>query len=314
METLADWFGPLHPPMTHFPIVCSILAVAALAAGWVKKTDWLLKSAGALWVLAFFTAVPSVLLGHLFAHQLGMYAAWSPIPPETVLKGRLRFHAILGTLGLAASLLTLPGAWRLLRPKPSPSVLPLLLGAAAALLFGLAGHEGGEMVYGAEKAAPAASTLRNLDIQKLLDQVVDYRRKFVKMNSRMWNSRTHGRRWVNTYVSREAVEAYKDSDPLPEGSVVVKESFQDGGGKPSTVEGPLYVMVKGGAPAGTPGASNGWLYALRWDRPVPGNPERIQGPVTWLPGDPHLNSCVKCHDHFKGQDYLGGVPDEVANP
>ena len=134
----------------------------------------------------------------------------------------------------------------------------------------------------------------------------------VKMNSRSWNSRTHGHRWVNTYVSKEAVAAYQKSDTIPEGGLVIKESFEDSQGKPSQTPGPLYVMHKG--PLSESPRTGGWQYALLWGNPVPGNPENIQGPVTWLPGERHLNSCVKCHGHFKEVDYLGGVPAGYENP
>ena len=132
------------------------------------------------------------------------------------------------------------------------------------------------------------------------------------MNSREWNSRTHGHRWVNTYVSKEAVKAYQNSDPMPGGAWVVKESFEDAGGKPSAVPGPLYVMRKGKA-SDSP-STGGWQFALQWDKPVAGNPEGIQGPVRWLPGDPHLSTCLKCHSHFRAADFLGGVPEGFTNP
>jgi hypothetical protein len=60
--------------------------------------------------------------------------------------------------------------------------------------------------------------------------------------------------------------------------------------------------------------TGGWRYALTWEKPAPGNPEKVQGPVTWLNGDAHLSSCMKCHGHFKGQDYLGGVPEGDEAP
>ena len=311
METLVDLLGPLHPPMTHFPIVCSILAVTALGWGMVQKKEvWLFKAAGALWIIAFLSAVPSVLLGHLFAHNLGMYPQWSLLPPDNVLKGQLRFHAILGTLGLGLSLLTLRGALCSLRSKPFSPKLQLSLGLAVAVLFGLAGHEGGEMTYGEEKEP--ASTAPVLATGDLLSLVKDYRQSLVKMNSTPWNSRTHGHRWVNTYVSKRSAETYKNSGIMPEGSLVVKESFEDQGGKPSDIPGPLYLMRKGKT-ADSP-QTGGWEYAMTWDKPVTGNPENIQGPVTWRTGDSHLNSCMKCHSHFKSGDYLGGVPDEVLAP
>jgi hypothetical protein len=92
---------------------------------------------------------------------------------------------------------------------------------------------------------------------------------------------------------------------------VVKESFEDREGGPSTVSGPLYVMEKGPI-AGSPG-TGGWLYALGWDDPVPGNPEGIGMPVKWLPGEERLLNCARCHDRFRAADYLGGVPEGFEN-
>ncbi|HJT25636.1 MAG TPA: cytochrome P460 family protein [bacterium] len=315
METLAHCFGPLHPPMTHFPIVCSILAVLAFAVGTWKKTDWLLKSASALWILTFLSAVASVVLGHLFSFHLGMITNWSLLPPPEAVKGHLRFHAILGTSATLLSILTFVAAMESFKGKAWPSSWMLALGIVVATLFGVAGHEGGEMVYGGEDenlpASASPVTAAAPTTGDLFSLVQDYRQNLVKVNDRMWNSRTHGHRWVNTYVSKEAVTAYKNSDEMPEGALVVKESFQDEGGKPSQTPGPLYVMRKGKL-SDSP-QTKGWQYAMRWDKPVPGNPEGLQMPVTWLSGDEHLNSCMKCHSHFKSSDYLGGVPADGMN-
>ncbi len=319
MEWLSHLLGPLHPPVTHFPIVCSILAVLAFGIGSFKKAGWLLRSAGALWLLSFISALASVLLGHLFAHHLGMTTDWALLPPEEAMKGHLRFHALIGSLGLVFSLVTLPAAWRLLRDDSVSLWFPLLAGLVVAVLFGVTGHEGGEMTYGEEELpssveTPVTSVAESASVASggLFELLGDYRKNLVKMNSKTWNSRTHGHRWVNTYVSKEAVAAYKNSDTIPEGAWVVKESFEDVNNQPSQTPGPLYVMRKGKL-SDFPRTA-GWQYALSWPNPVPGNPEKIQGPVTWLPGDPHLNSCVKCHSHFKTVDYVGGVPEEFANP
>lgn len=315
METLARWFGPLHPPMTHFPIVCSILAALAFGVGVWKKDDWLLKSASVLWVLTFLSSVASVLLGHLFAHNLGMTADWALIPPPEILKGQLRTHAFWGTLAMLLSIFTLAGARLGAKERPWPAALQLALGLILAVLFGFTGHEGGEMVYGPQEEtpspAPSAVAVPAAGVG-LFSLVADYRQNLVKINVQTWNSRTHGHRWVNTYVSKEGVDAYKNSNPLPEGAFVVKESFEDQDGKVSAVPGPLYVMRKGKV-SDSP-ETGGWKYALRWDKPVEGNPEEIQGPVTWLPGDGNLDSCVRCHDHFKDNDYMGGVPSDAMNP
>ncbi len=328
LDFLVENLGWLHPPSTHFPIVCSILAVLTFAVGhWMKK-DWLLKSASLLWILTFITAIPAVILGHLFAHHLGLITQWSWLPAESALKGQLRFHALLGSLGLIISVATLWGAIRLARGNTVNFPIQLILGLATAVLFGAAGHEGGEMVYGSDEDAPAVvatpvtsvptPTSTNTAAQKtpakqnLMEKAKTSLSGLVKMNTSPWISKTHGGRWVNTYVSKDAVKAYQNSDSLPAGALVVKESFEDDGGKPSTVSGPLYVMQKG--PKGSSPETGDWRYAMEWDKPVTGNPEGITQPVTWLPGDAALNSCVKCHNHFHTVDDMGGVPAEVAAP
>lgn len=318
METLSHWFGPLHPPVTHFPVACSFLALAAYLFGRLRSEEWALRASGALWLIALVGAVGGILTGHLFAHHLVMLTDWGFLPPETAMKGMLREHVLLALTGTLFCAVGSGFAWSLFKgSKPNAWGAGLLLLGSACFLL-LAGHEGGEMVYedagpvaaasdtpAADTAAPAAPA------DSIWEKVKDYRRKLVLMDSSPWNSRTHGHRWVNTYVSEEAAKAYQESDTIPEGALVVKESFQDEEGHPSQVPGPLYVMEKlkkADAPR-----TAGWRYALKWDDPVAGNPENIKMPVTWVAGDAHLNSCVKCHNRFKDTDYLGGIPSGHEN-
>lgn len=300
METLIHLAGSLHPPLVHFSVACPILAVLALGVFLKTRTAWLPEAAAWLWILTFLSALASGLTGHLFSLSLGLEDRLTLIPSGDILNGLLRDHVLWASAATLASFAALAAGVRTLRKRPWPLSFQLVLGLACAVLFGLTGQHGGEMVYGSsEEAARSGAVLGPLD------QASGYREKLVRMNSKTWNSRTHGHRWVNTFVSKEAVAAYRASRSLPEGTVVVKESFEDQRGKPSPVPGPLYVMVKSEGAA----AANGWLYALSWDKPVKGNPEGIQMPVTWLPGNPHLGSCVKCHNHFKRDDFMGGIPD-----
>jgi len=308
-ETLGRFLGSLHPPLVHFAVACPILAFLALVSQIFWKKSWLSQAAAALWILGFLASLAALLTGHLFSIHLGMVSEWSPLPPETAMKGVLRDHALLGTLSTLLSFAALWAAGRTLREKPLPRKLQLTLGFLLAVLFALTGHEGGEMVYESVEPSRATGSAPASDLIRLAG---GYRQNLVKMNSKPWNSRTHGHRWVNTYVSKEAVETYKNSNPLPEGSLVVKESFEDRNGKASDVPGPLYVMQKGKV-SDSP-ETGGWRYALSWENPVLGNVEKISEPVTWLSGDPHLNSCVKCHNHFKAADYVGGVPEGDEAP
>jgi uncharacterized membrane protein len=316
MQAMIDLLGLLHPAVVHFAVACPILALFAVTLQRFWPQPWLSYSAAALWILTIAAALVSGLTGHLLSLHLGFESHLSFIPPDNAEKGQLREHALWGTAAIFFSLLTFWAGVRIFYQKPWNWNTQYFLALMVAFLFGITGHEGGEMVYGIEdspSSSPASTaTLTPIAAETLLDQTVGYSTRLIKMNTRPWLSRTHGNRWVNTYVSKNAVQAYKNSDPLPEGSLVVKESFEGLGGQPSSISGPLYVMRKGKL-SDSP-KTGGWQYALRWDHPVPGNPEKISGPVTWLPGDPALHSCVQCHNHFHAVDEMGGVPSEVAVP
>lgn len=307
--SLLSLLGPLHPPLTHFPIVCSILAVVCLTASWRSPRPWLREAAAWLWVLTFLSGLASGLTGHLFSSHLGFTEGFSLVPSGDVLGGLLRDHVLWAMGGLLASLICLGAARGTLRGKPWPFPVQLGSGLVAAVLFGLAGSHGGEMVYGGGQKVGSVPVEGSQD---LLEAAKDHRTALVKLNARSWVSRTHGKRWVNTYVSKSVVEAYEAGESLPEGSLVVKESFQDQGGKPSRTEGPLYVMRKGKVSRSP--ATGGWEYALMWEKPVPGNPEGLLAPTRALPGDPGLASCIKCHNRFKSTDYLGGIPEDGEKP
>ncbi|HEY5040119.1 MAG TPA: cytochrome P460 family protein, partial [bacterium] len=271
---------------------------------------WLFEATAWLWILTFLSSLAAGITGHLFSMHLGLEPNFTLIPPETVLKGVLQEHVLWAGGAILVSAVALVAAIKTLRQKPWSQGIQLVLGFSLAVLFGITGHEGGQMVFGASET-PMVFTFNSSSSTSLLDQVAHYQRDFVKMNSRMWNSRTHGHRWVNTYVSKDAVLAYKNSNPTPEGALVVKESFENKEGQPSAVYGPLYVMAKG--KVSDSAEIGGWQFALIWDHPASGNPENITHPVKWLPGDAHLASCVKCHNHFKATDYVGGIPEGYEN-
>lgn len=310
MENLIHWLGPLHPAVIHFPIVCSILAFFCLAAKRFWPGEKWSEAAAILWILTFLSALGALFSGHALALEFGIVPQWSWIPPASTLHGQLQEHALWGSGSLLLALIVLIAAVKILKDSPWPHAVNLALGLLLAAAFVVTGHEGGEMVYGFDhEEHPAAVSAGTGD---LFDSLGNFHDNLVKMNSRPWNSRAHGHRWVNTYVSRDAVEAYKQSDPMPLGSLVVKESFEDDNGQPSGILGPLYVMKKG-AVSDSP-RTHGWLYAFKWDKPAPDNPEHLKDAVKWLPGDGHLASCIKCHSHFKDEDYMGGVPDGFENP
>ncbi len=295
----------LHPPLVHFAVACPCLALLAQGGELFSRKPWLAHAAASLWVVGFLSALGALATGPFLALHLGLLSQWTLMPPVAAAHGALRTHALLGLLSGALALLSLPAVFYHARGKPWRLGARLALGIALAASFLLTGREGGEMVYGSDEA-PASPSPVSTPLVDFFSSLGDYHQTLVKMNKTEWVSRTHGGRWVNTFVSREAVEAYQKGDPMPLGAVVVKESYENEGGKPSTVVGPIYGMKKGES-ADSP-QTGGWQYALKWVKPVPGNPEGITLPVTWTGGDAHLNSCVRCHGHFRETDYLSGVP------
>lgn len=138
-------FGPWHPAINSFPIVCSILANFALWLGNTNDRAWLLQAAGILWILTFIGGLFSLLTGHLFAHRLERYTRWSPLPPTST--GPLHFHALLATIALGLSLVMLPGDLALLRDGQMDILGQFFLGIACAVFFAWSAHEGGEMTF-----------------------------------------------------------------------------------------------------------------------------------------------------------------------
>lgn len=122
-------------------------------------------------------------------------------------------------------------------------------------------------------------------------------------------SRVHGDRWVHVYVSNPGADAYVSGAPIPVGTVIVKASWESGAdGKPSSTEGPIFVMEKR-APGYAP-EHDDWWYAIHWAEPTPAQRARLGGPIYWRGRSPKVAYCADCHDGYDRG--LGGlVPTSV---
>jgi hypothetical protein len=123
-------------------------------------------------------------------------------------------------------------------------------------------------------------------------------------------SRVHGNRWVHVFVNEIGAEAYLREQPIPVGTVIVKASWQDGGGRPSSVAGPLFVMEKR-APGYAPEHGD-WWYAIHWADPPPADRKRFGGPVYWSGTSPRVEYCWDCHDTYDRG--LGGLTPTSVLP
>jgi uncharacterized membrane protein/mono/diheme cytochrome c family protein len=128
-------FGRAHVALVHFPV--ALLLAAAGLAFWPRRDAS--HAAASRWCLALG------LLGALAATASGLVFAWLE-PPGRGLADALWWHR---AVGLACTALALV-AWLAARADAGPdgrvSRAALLL---AALLAGVAGHLGGELVHGA---------------------------------------------------------------------------------------------------------------------------------------------------------------------
>ena len=137
----------------------------------------------------------------------------------------------------------------------------------------------------------------------------DYQTTMTKMNREPFVSPTHGRRWVNVYVNRIGLDAYRREADLPVGSIVVKESFEDVGGHPDLAQrGPTFLMERR-APGYATTRGDYW-YAIHWANPVGAHSTMDNGqrlpPLYWRGRSARVQYCEDCHNAYDNR--MGGVP------
>ena len=129
---------------------------------------------------------------------------------------------------------------------------------------------------------------------------------YEKVSTTPWVSKTHGGRFVETYVNAVGAAAYKSDAPVPEGTVIVKISWENEGGKASTKAGPIFVMKK--EAAGYSPDHEDWSYGIHWAEPTEAQKKFLGGPIYWRGKSGKVEYCVKCHDNYDRE--LGGIPKE----
>lgn len=137
-----------------------------------------------------------------------------------------------------------------------------------------------------------------------LDVGADYK-SWDKLNKTPVKSKTHGGRFVDTYVNKVGVEAYKKDDAeIPVGTIIVKSSFEvDDNDKATDVAGPLFIMER---KAGKDGKGE-WWYGLHWEK-VPAQWQDAMGgsQAYWRTPSDKVGYCSDCHDNYDRE--LGGIP------
>ncbi len=193
------------------------------------------------------------------------------------------------------------GVWAMNRPRKehqSLGALALALGLAWSVVLLLAGASGFELAHGTPRRGPAAPMVTVavpvLPPPAAVDpeaarpvRALDFA-ALEPIQAEVVKSTAHGGRWIRTWSSPAAAQAYRAGEPLPAGALVVVSSVEDRWGRPGTDPGPLYVLeMKAAGPA----------LAFYWPR-IPMDRRREFGGESqayWREGHPGLEACRSCH-------------------
>ena len=139
-RSTADWIGRFHPLLVHFPIAWLILLLMVEMAGWIGGNAAWRNWGGLLGGLTFLSYIPAGIAGFMRASQLGQIQSSMPLMESH------RNYALISA-GLLLVAMVLRQLWNK-RPDgyrrwSSPALL-----IAATVFIALAGHKGGQMVFG----------------------------------------------------------------------------------------------------------------------------------------------------------------------
>ena len=186
-------------------------------------------------------------------------------------------------------------------------MIKLWITSAAILSINCSGGGYGKSSDTQKPAQPTATATDANAVYGPLEHGSDYK-SWTKLNKEAFRSPTHGKRFVNVYVNDIGLEAFKSEDmPFPEGSIVVKDSWEAKDGQPSDVAGPIFVMHK--RAKGYDAENEDWWFALHWEN-VPANwQKRVGGKqVYWRSPSKKVNYCGGCHQNYDRA--IGGVRAE----
>ncbi len=133
----------------------------------------------------------------------------------------------------------------------------------------------------------------------------------VPMEAEPVKSPPHGNRWIRVWANAKAEEAYRNGNPLPDGSLVVMSSVEDRWGRPGFDPGPLYALEM--KPGGKPSLTFYWARVPEEHR----NETLGQERAYWRGDDPHLKDCLACHGNGMApakDRSRWGIPKPKAKP
>jgi len=117
----------------------------------------------------------------------------------------------------------------------------------------------------------------------------------------------HGGRLCEFYINDVGLAAYKDENAdVPEGTVIVKTSWEKNADGSPGESGPVFVMEKRGADYAP--ENDNWYYAIHWEKASGKWAGKAPTPLYWQSPSKKVGYCVNCHSGYDRQ--LGGLPEE----
>jgi len=293
-----EWIACQHTFFVHIPTAVAVLLpiplIAAQRMGRGIRPWWL--TCRYLAIVGFLGLILTMVSGYASVPNISPLKAFAMAATRPGTTVSLVSHQFFSTLSLVLGVLCLLALFKKRKEHESLGLLTLIFGLLWAASILTAHHFGSGMGRAAEEAPkkvvapppplptkvqkedPEAQTpVRALDFQRL-----------IPLHLEPVKSVPHGGRWIRVWVNREASDAYRAGQTLPEGALVVMSSLEDRWGRPSFEGGPLYALEM---KSGKPSLTFYWGLVPEARRPETGGSERAY----WRGADSNLQPCLACH-------------------
>ncbi len=148
-QRISAFLGYFHPPIVHFPIGLLVFGAAAAALSFITGGRAIYVAYYCL-VWGAFSSIVAAYMGWCFAAEKG-YPNWSTVPTSDSIEAASAIfrHRWLGTFSAFFAVIVLVLATIALRKPKSVLRHVWRIGfLILALVISIAGHQGGELVYG----------------------------------------------------------------------------------------------------------------------------------------------------------------------
>ena len=154
-QLVTTFLGLFHPAAVHFPVALLLISAFFLLCSFVYRDAFESAAFHCLWIGAI-SACASCVLGWFFAESQG-YSSTATFDFDKGIE-RHRWTAITLSV-LSIALIPIAISARRNREKLKGRVIWLIGASLVALLVSIAGHQGGELVYGEDLYTPAFNAI-----------------------------------------------------------------------------------------------------------------------------------------------------------